>query len=231
MPGSIGRLLCSSFLDSELTRRFLSLLSSLLERGLFEPEQGEGQMWGQRNSKYAVAIGTQLLAKIHVLDNKIGRVDRQQNHLVDRLDGRIDFVGEATDQVGKVVDELNSCIDIQDVQIQQLANMVNNLVGKVEGQAKAIKSLKESQEEQRKVINRMTAKVIALEQYTEDIQKKVFPKVRRSRATWLFVIAAFFFPTFSAQLPTFSTLYFPLSSHESHTKITKQQRTCYDCFF
>jgi hypothetical protein len=54
-------------------------------------------MWGQRNSKYATAIGTQLLAKIHVLDNKIGRVDHQQNHPVDRLDECIDFVGEATD--------------------------------------------------------------------------------------------------------------------------------------
>jgi hypothetical protein len=53
-------------------RRFPSPLNGLLERGLFEPEQGEGQMWGQRNSKYAAAIGTQLLAKIHVLDNKIG---------------------------------------------------------------------------------------------------------------------------------------------------------------
>jgi hypothetical protein len=29
----------------------------------------------------------------------------------------------------------------------------------------------------------VTAKVIALEQYTEDIQKKVFPQVRRRRAT------------------------------------------------
>jgi hypothetical protein len=140
-------------------------------------------MWGQRNSKYTAAVGTQLLAKIHVLDNKIGHVDRQQNHLVDCLDERIDFVGKATNRVGKVVDELNSHIDVQDIQIQQLANMVNDLVRKVEGQAKAIKGLKESQEEQRKVINQMTAKVIALEQYTEDIQKKVFPQVRRSRAT------------------------------------------------
>jgi uncharacterized coiled-coil protein SlyX len=123
------------------------------------------------------------LAKIHVLDNKIGQVDHQQNHPVDRLDERIDFVGEATNRVGKVVDELNSRIDCQDVQINQLANMVNDLVGKVEGQAKAIKSLKDSWEEQRKVINRMTAKVIALEQYTEDLQKKVFPKVRRRRAS------------------------------------------------
>jgi hypothetical protein len=128
-------------------------LNSLLEQGLFEPEQGEGQMWGQRNSKYATAIGIQLLAKIHVLDNKIGRVDRTQNHPVDRLEERLDFVGDASDQVGKVVDELNGRIDCQDVQIQQLANMVNDLVGKVEGQAKAIKGLKESREEQRKVIN------------------------------------------------------------------------------
>jgi methyl-accepting chemotaxis protein len=85
------------------------------------------------------------------------------------LDECIDFVGEATDRVGKVVDELNSRIDVQDVQINQLANMV-------EEQAKAIKSLKESQEDQRKVINWMTTKVITLEQYTEDIQK-VFPQV------------------------------------------------------
>lgn len=158
-------------------------MSSLLECGLFELEQGEGQKWGQRESKYTAAIGTQLLAKIHVLDNKIGRVDRQQNHPVDRLDKRIDFIGDAADRVGKVVDELNGCIDCQDVQIQQLADMVNDLVGKVEGQAKVIKSLKEGRDEQRKVINRMTAKLIAVEQYTEDIQKKVFPKVRRSRAT------------------------------------------------
>jgi hypothetical protein len=61
-------LLCSSFFDDELTKRFSGSLSNLLERGLFEPEQGEGQMWGQRNSKYAAAIGTQLLAKIHMLD-------------------------------------------------------------------------------------------------------------------------------------------------------------------
>jgi uncharacterized coiled-coil protein SlyX len=158
-------------------------LSSLLERGLFEPEQGEGQKWGQRESKYTAAIGTQLLAKIHLLDNKIGRINRQQNHPVDRLDERINFIGDAADRVGKVVDELNGRIDCQDVQIQQLADMVNDLVGKVEGQAKTIKSLKEGREEQRKVINRLTAKLISMEQYIEDIQRKVFPKVRRSRAT------------------------------------------------
>jgi uncharacterized coiled-coil protein SlyX len=75
------------------------------------------------------------------------------------------------------VDELNSHIDVQDIQINQLANMVNDLVGKVEEQAKAIKGLKENREEHRKVINRMTAKIIALEEYTTDIQKKVFPQV------------------------------------------------------
>jgi hypothetical protein len=152
-------------------------LSRLLERGLFEPEQGEGQMWGQRNSKYAAAVGSQLLAKIHVLDDKIGCIDHQQNHPLDCLEEHLDFLMDGSDQVGKVVDELNNRIDVQEVQIQQLANMVNNLVRKVEGQAKAIKSLTESREEQRKVINQMTVKVIALEQYTEDIQQKVFPKV------------------------------------------------------
>jgi hypothetical protein len=72
-------------------------------------------MWGQRNSKYAAAVGTQLLAKIHVLDNKIGRVDRQQNHPLDRLEERLDFIGDASDRVGTVVDELNNRIDVQDV--------------------------------------------------------------------------------------------------------------------
>jgi hypothetical protein len=98
-------------------RCFPSPLSSLLERGLFEPEQGEGQKWGQRESKYTTVIGTQLLAKIHVLDNKIGRVDRQQNHPVNHLDEHVDFIGDAADRVGKVVDELNGRIDCQDVQI------------------------------------------------------------------------------------------------------------------
>jgi uncharacterized coiled-coil protein SlyX len=121
-----------------------------------------------------------------LLDIKIGWVDRTQNHPVDRLGEHLDFIRDASDRVGKVVDELNGHIDCQDVQIQQLADMVNDLVGKVEGQAKEIKGLKESREEQRKVINRMTAKLIAVEQYTEDIQKKVFPKVRRRRATLTF---------------------------------------------
>jgi methyl-accepting chemotaxis protein len=130
-----------------MTRRFSRPLNSLLERGLFKLEQGEGQMWGQRNSKYAAAIGTQLLAKIHVLDNKIGRVDCQQNHLVDRLEEHLNFTGDTSDQVGKVVDELNHRIDIQDVQIQQLANMVNDLVRRVEKQTKDIKVLKDNWEE------------------------------------------------------------------------------------
>jgi hypothetical protein len=134
-------------------------------------------MWGQRNSKYTAAIGTQLLAKIHILDNKIGQVDHQQNHPVNRLDECIDFIGDALDCVGKVVDELNHRIDVQDVQIQQLANMVNDLVGKTKKQAKDIKVLKDNWEEHCKVINNQIAKVIALEQYTKDIQKKVFPQV------------------------------------------------------
>jgi hypothetical protein len=153
-------------------------LSSLLECGLFEPEQGEGQMWGQRNSKYAAAVGTQLLAKIHVLDDKIGRVDRQQNHPIDRLEEHLDFVGDASDCVGKVVDKLNNQIDVQDIQIQQLANMVNDLVGKVENQANKIKGLKRGREEHRKVINNLTTKLIAVEECLEDVQKKAFPRVR-----------------------------------------------------
>jgi hypothetical protein len=174
----IGCLLCSSLLDRELTRRFSSLLTRLLERGLFEPEQGEGQMWGQRNSKYATAVGSQLLVKIHALDDKVGHVSCQQNHPIDRLDEHIDFVGEASDHVGKVVDKLNNRIDMQDVQIEQLANMVNSLVGKTKNQANEIKGLKCNREEHRKVINTLTAKLIAVEVCLEDVQKKAFPRVR-----------------------------------------------------
>ena len=123
-------------------------------------------------------VGTQLLAKIHVLHDKVVHLDQCQDHPIDRLNEHIDFVGEVTDRVGKVVDELNNCIDAQDIQINQLPNMVNNLIGKVESQAKEIKLLKSNQEDQHKVINRLTAKFIALEECMEDVQKKVFPKVR-----------------------------------------------------
>ena len=109
--------LCSLFLDNELTKRFTSPLSKLLERGLFKLESGEGQMAGQRDAKYAAAVGTQLLAKIHILDNKVGHISHQQNHPINRLDESIDFIGEASDHVGKVVDKLNNHIDPQDVQI------------------------------------------------------------------------------------------------------------------
>jgi hypothetical protein len=167
----------SLLLIEMITKRLSRLLGHLLEQGLFEPEQGEGQMWGQRNSKYTTAIGIQLLAKIHVLDNKISTVSQQQNHSINHLEEHLDFIGETSDRVGRVVDELNSQIDTQEIQIEQLANMVNNLVGKTKGQAKEIKLLKANREEHHKVINTITAKVIALEQYTEDIQKKVFPQV------------------------------------------------------
>jgi hypothetical protein len=65
-------------------------------------------MWGQQNSKYAATLGTQLLAKIHVLDNKIGCVNCQQNHPVNRLDEHIDFISDTLDHVGKMVNELNT---------------------------------------------------------------------------------------------------------------------------
>jgi hypothetical protein len=96
---------------------------------------------GQRNSKFAAAMGMQLLAKIHCLESQLGNISRQQNHPIDKLSERIDFIGNASDRVGGVVDELNSHIDAQEVQISQLADMVNNLIGKTEGQAKKIKEL------------------------------------------------------------------------------------------
>jgi predicted nucleic acid-binding Zn-ribbon protein len=69
---------------------------------------------------------------------------------------------------------------MQVVQIEQLANMVNDLIGRTEKQAKEIKGLKDNREEHRKVINTLTTKVIVLEQCVEDIQRKVFPNVRES---------------------------------------------------
>ena len=55
-------LLHSSLIDCELTKESLSPLSHLLERGLFEPEREEGQMARQRQAKYTVTVGTQLLS-------------------------------------------------------------------------------------------------------------------------------------------------------------------------
>ena len=123
-------------------------------------------------------IGTQLLSKIHVLHEKMVRLDHRQDHPISCLEERIDFVGDTSNRVGRVVDELNGRIDAQDVQIDQLANMVNNLVGKVESQAKEIKEYKSTQECHRKVINTLTTKLIALGESVEDVQKKAFPKVR-----------------------------------------------------
>jgi chromosome segregation ATPase len=96
---------------------------------------------------------------------------------LDRLEEHVDFVGDASDRVGRDIDELNSRIDAQDIQIDQLANMVNDLIRKVESQAKEIKDLKTSRGEHRQVIKTLTAKVITLEQCVEDVQKKVFPQV------------------------------------------------------
>ena len=135
-------------------------------------------MAGQCQAKYAATVGTQLLAKIHVLHEKMVCLDQRQDHPIDRLDEHIDFMGNATDHVGGVIDELNSRIDTQDVQIEQLANLVNDLVGTIEGQAKEIKQLKSNQETQWKVLNTLTTKFITLEECVEDVQKKAFPKVR-----------------------------------------------------
>ena len=101
-------------------------------------------MWGQRNYKYAAAVGTQLLVKVHALANKVNRIGRQQNHPIDHLDECINFVGEVSDCVGELADKLNGHIDVQDIQIEQLANMVNDLVGKAENQANETKGLKGS---------------------------------------------------------------------------------------
>ena len=135
-------------------------------------------MAGQRQAKYVATVGTQLLSKIHVLHEKVIRLDRHQDHPINHLEERVDFVGDTSNRVGRVIDELNGCIDAQDIQINQLANMVNDLVGKVESQAKEIKEYKSTQECHCKVINTLTTKLIALEESIEDVQKKAFPKVR-----------------------------------------------------
>ena len=54
-------------------------------------------MASQHQAKYATTVGTQLLAKIHVLHDKVVHLDQCQDHPIDRLDERINFVGEATD--------------------------------------------------------------------------------------------------------------------------------------
>ena len=65
-------------------------------------------MASQRNTKYATTVGTQLLANVYMLSDKVDQLDCRQNHPIDCLDECIDFVGEATDCVGKVMDELNN---------------------------------------------------------------------------------------------------------------------------
>ena len=143
-------------------------------------------MWGQRNSKYATVVGTQLLSKIHCLELQLKVIGHLQNHPVDKLQEQVNFVGDATDRVGRVVDKLNEQINLQDVQIKQLANMVNELVRKTQSQEKTIKELKADRECHCKVINTLTAKQITLEQCVEDVQKKAFPKVRES-GVWKYI--------------------------------------------
>jgi archaellum component FlaC len=126
-------------------------------------------MWGQRSSCYAAAVGTHFLAKLHQLQNTVENMDCHQNHPLDRLDEHVDFMGEAANKLGWFIDELNSHMDTQDVQIDQLATMVKNLIGKTEKQQKEIKNLKSNCEMQCKIINTLTAKVIALEQCMEDV--------------------------------------------------------------
>jgi predicted RNase H-like nuclease (RuvC/YqgF family) len=116
-----------------------------------------------------------LLAKLHQLQYTVENVDHYQNHPLGRLDKHVDFMGEALDKLGRFINELNNCMNTQDVQIEQLANMVNNLVRKVE-----VKSLKANREEHCKVINTLMVKVITLEQCVEDVQRKAFPQVVRT---------------------------------------------------
>jgi RNase adaptor protein for sRNA GlmZ degradation len=107
-------------------------------------------------------VGTHLLAKVHKLQSSVEEVGRLQNHPLDHLDKHIDFMREASNKLGRFINKLNSCIDAQDIQIDQLATMVNDLIGKVEGQQKEIKLLKSNCKEHRKVINTLTVKVIVL---------------------------------------------------------------------
>ena len=92
-------LLHSSLGVYELTKESSSPLSRLLERALFKLER-EGQMASQRQAKYATTVGTQLLSKIHVLHEKVIRLDQRQDHPIDCLDECIDFAGDAADRVG-----------------------------------------------------------------------------------------------------------------------------------
>ena len=85
-------------------------------------------------------------AMTHCLESQLRDVGCLQNHPVDRLQEQTNFIGDAVDRVGWVVDELNKWINLQDVQINQLADMVNDLVGKTEGQTQEIKDLQANRE-------------------------------------------------------------------------------------
>ena len=54
-------------------------------------------MASQHQAKYAAVVGTQLLAKIHMLHDKVVHLDQHQDHPIDCLNEHINFVGEVTD--------------------------------------------------------------------------------------------------------------------------------------
>jgi hypothetical protein len=70
---------------------------------LFGSEKGESQMWGQRSLCYAATVRSHLLAKIHQVQSSIVEMDCKQNHPLDCLDECVDFMGEASDKLGRFI--------------------------------------------------------------------------------------------------------------------------------
>jgi hypothetical protein len=82
----------------------LRSLNRLLEQGLFKPEKGESQMWGQRPSHYATVVRTHLLAKVHQLQSSIKEVGCLQSHPLNHLDKHLDLMGKASNKLGRFIE-------------------------------------------------------------------------------------------------------------------------------
>jgi hypothetical protein len=82
--------------------------------------------------------------------------------------------------MGRVMDKLHDQINKQDVKVEQLANIVNELVGTVKAQRKELAVHKMSLNKHCQVINTLTAKLMHMDDCMEEVQRKVFPQVRGS---------------------------------------------------
>jgi archaellum component FlaC len=137
-----------------------------LEHGHFDLEMDEQNKWTQCLSCYATIVRIPLWGQIHQLHLVVENIVLSQNHPLDQLSKCINFVGDHSYKIGKMVDGLHDHIEEQDIKINQLATMVSNLVGTVEAQ-KELEICKKAIEDQCQIINTMTTKYMQVNDHLE----------------------------------------------------------------